>query len=404
MKRTGAVLASMILGAAALGSDAAGAPPPRVVDLRASDGALLKATFFAAAGKGPGVLLLHQINRSRKSWDAVAAGLAAAGIHALTLDLRGFGESSGPPIATLAPGERAQLREKRPGDIDAAWQFLLSQPGVNGDVVGVGGAGAEGVDDAVQAARRHPEHVKSLVLLSGETALPGMRFVQQAPRLPGLFVVADDDEYPPTQEAMLWLYLSSTNPGSRLVRYPGTRPPWLGFEDLTGVPAKGTHGTDMFQTHPDLPATIVDWFVTTLIRTPGHAPADTLSCAPVLRQIEAGEISQVARKLAQARREDPQAQLYPEISVILMGYDRMREGNTKLAVETMQLAVTAYPESADAHDSLSDAYLADGQKDLAREHARKALALLPSDTADSEVRRAEIRESAEGKLQQLGSH
>ena len=378
-------------------------PAARVVDLKAPDGTLLKASYFAAAKPGPGVLLLHQINRERKAWDDLAGRLAAAGIHTVTLDLRGFGESGGTPHAGLTPKERTQLRERTwPGDIDTAWQYLVSQPGVQADVVGVGGAGGEGVDDAVQTARRHSAQVKSLVLLSGETLLPGLRFMQQAFQLPGLFVVAEDDEYPPTVEAMEWLYLSSSNPGRKFVHYPGQKPPWLGFEDVRGVPATGSHGTDMFKTHPDLPGMIVDWYVTTLIKTPGRAPADPLACAPILRQIEAGEIAQVTQQLAEARRRDPQAQLFPEISVTLMGYDQMRVGNTKLGVETMKLNVTAYPESADANDSLSDAYLADGQKDLARQHAEKALALLPSDTSDSEVRRTEIRESAQQKLEQLG--
>jgi Tfp pilus assembly protein PilF len=70
----------------------------------------------------------------------------------------------------------------------------------------------------------------------------------------------------------------------------------------------------------------------------------------------------------------------------------------------MRLAVAAYPDSPDAHDSLSDAYLAGGQKDLARDEAKKALSLLPPDTSDSEERRKEIRESAQAKLQQLGAH
>src|ERR1700722_19682696 len=68
-------------------------PTPRIVDLRAADGTSLKATYFAAPKPGPGVLLLHQNPRTRQSWGPVAAQLAAAGIHTLTLDLRGFGES-----------------------------------------------------------------------------------------------------------------------------------------------------------------------------------------------------------------------------------------------------------------------------------------------------------------------
>jgi hypothetical protein len=68
----------------------------------------------------------------------------------------------------------------------------------------------------------------------------------------------------------------------------------------------------------------------------------------------------------------------------------------------MQLNVQAYPASANVYDSLSDAYLADGQTDLARENAEKALALLPTDPTADEPRRAAIRASAEGKLKQLG--
>src|SRR5689334_21893874 len=68
-------------------------PQPRVLELKTSDGTLLKATYFAAAKPGPGVLLLHQINRDRKAWDPLASQLAAAGINTLTLDMRGLGES-----------------------------------------------------------------------------------------------------------------------------------------------------------------------------------------------------------------------------------------------------------------------------------------------------------------------
>jgi predicted alpha/beta hydrolase len=63
----------------------------RIVDLTASDGTKLKATYFAAAKPGPGVLL-HQCNRQRKVWDGLARQLATAGVNVLTLDYRGFGE------------------------------------------------------------------------------------------------------------------------------------------------------------------------------------------------------------------------------------------------------------------------------------------------------------------------
>jgi hypothetical protein len=81
-----------------LGAAAQQAPAARAIDLEASDGTLLKATYFAAAKSGPGVLLLHQCNRQRKVWDDLAVQLAAARLNVLTFDLRGFGESGGTPF------------------------------------------------------------------------------------------------------------------------------------------------------------------------------------------------------------------------------------------------------------------------------------------------------------------
>src|SRR5437773_7476198 len=176
----------------------------RAVDLKASDGTILKASYFAAANPGPGVLLFHQSNRTRKEWDMVAHQLAAAGINTLTFDVRGHGESGGQE-------SRGEARKKQwPLDLDAAFQYLISQPGVKRDVIGIGGAGVIGVENSVETARRHSDQVKSLVLLSGETE--SLDFLRQASQLPELFVVADDDEYPPIVEAMELLYVTASSP------------------------------------------------------------------------------------------------------------------------------------------------------------------------------------------------
>ena len=81
--------------------------------------------------------------------------------------------------------------------------------------------------------------------MSGETLLPQLRFLRQASQLPGLFVVSDDDEYPPTVEAMEWLYDSSSSPQKQFIHYVGPKAPWLWYEtsDASKVPATGSHGT-----------------------------------------------------------------------------------------------------------------------------------------------------------------
>jgi len=396
-------LAALIFAVIAFGKDRTSSG--RAVDLKSYDGTVLKGTYFPAAKPGPAVLLYHQSNRTRKEWDMVARQLAAAGINTLTVDVRGHGESGGQE-------GRGEARKKQwPLDLDAAFQYLISQPGVKRDVIGIGGAGVIGVENSVETARRHSAEVKSLVLLSGETLREGLDFLRQASELPELFVVADDDEYPPIVEGMELLYITASSPSRKFVHYSASHEaPWLWYEpfDIGKVPANGGHGTDLFKPHPELPGIIVDWFVTTLIKTPGHAPADTVASAAILNQIEMpGGVAQVTQQLMEARRKDPQVQLFPEITVDILASGHLREGDAKTAIEIFKLNLLAYPDSADAHYNLADAYLADGQKELARQYAEKALALLDSYAAplsswsDTEQRRGEIRRSAERTLQKL---
>jgi dienelactone hydrolase len=364
------------------------APAPRNVDLAASDGTKLKATYFAASKPGPGVLLLHQCNQQRHSWDEVAGRLAASGIHVLTLDYRGHGESGGTPYKELPPGAAGKLAEEKwPGDVDVAFAYLQSQPGVSHKIAGAGGASC-GVNQSIQLARRHPE-VQTLVLLSGNTSRDGREFLHKSEKLPGFFSAADDDGG--AVELMQWLYSLSSNPGSKFVEYQ-----------------TGGHGTNMFAAHQELPGMIVDWYVQTLVKTPGSAPATASRRAndtSILQLIDSpGGAAKAAQKLADARKKDPKATLFSEGLVNVIGYEHLQEGDTKGAVEILKLNVTGYPNSPNVYDSLSDAYLADGQKDLARENAKKALQLLPSDTTDNEQQRKDIQESAEAKLKELGEN
>jgi len=365
-------------------------PASRVVDLTASDGIHLKATYFPAAKSGPGVLLLHQCNRQRKVWDDLATRMAAAGIHVLTLDLRGFGESGGTPNDKLTPQEAQTEGQKWPSDIDIAFHYLQSQPGVKRDVMGVGGASC-GVNNAIQTARRHPKEIKSMVLLSGTTNLAGRQFIRKAGKLPLLVGFADDDEFKPTIDAIQWIFSLSSDPGKQIVHY-----------------ATGGHGADMFRVHPELRSKITDWYVTTLIKTPGSAPpSKTAWSVPPTVQIlnlidEPGGAAQAGQKLAEARKHDPKAALFSEDIVNLLGYEHMQAGDIKGGIEILKLNAQAFPNSPNVYDSLSDAYLADGQKDLARQNAKKTLELLAADTTYPEDQRKAIRDNAQQKLKQLG--
>jgi hypothetical protein len=90
--------------------------------------------------------------------------------------------------------------------------------------------------------------------------------------------------------------------------------------------------------------------------------------------------------------------LFSETIVNFMGYEHMQAGDTKGAVEIMKLNAMANADSPNAYDSLADAYLADGQKDLARQNAQKALEHLVSDTTDPEERRKGIKARARAEV------
>jgi tetratricopeptide (TPR) repeat protein len=226
---------------------------------------------------------------------------------------------------------------------------------------------------------------------------------------------------------MEWLYITSSSPAKKLVHYSASQDaPWLWYEtsDVSKVPAKGGHGTDMFKPHPELPGIIVDWLVTTLIKTPGHAPADALACAAILNQLWTPDgVAHVKQQLMEARQRDPQVQLWPEINVDIIGSDHVRQGESykeagklreakmelETGIEIFELNLLAYPDSADAHSNLADAYLKNGQKDLARQYAEKALAMIDSHQAplsswsDTEQRRAEIRIGMQDTLKEINA-
>src|SRR5262249_56042528 len=124
-------------------------------------------------GKGGcGIMVFDEHRGKGQWWEDVAKQLAAAGINTLTVDVRGHGETGGKYDNWTGPNWKETRKGWWPQDLDAAFQFLVSQPGVNRDVIGLGGAGLLGVDNSVETPRRHPDQVKSLVVLYGETFGP----------------------------------------------------------------------------------------------------------------------------------------------------------------------------------------------------------------------------------------
>lgn len=393
---------------------ASGQSVRRDIDLTAPDNTHLKGTFYAANNQGtprPAVILLHMCNTDRKSWSPVAEQLAAAGISALTMDNRGFGESGGPRQQNASPEVQQQIAEKWPGDFDTAFAWLLSQAGVDKNRIGAGG-GSCGVNNVVKLASRHPE-IRSLVLLAGPADPAAVNYLRQNAWIPLFTAAAADDEYlSDAPQLMRWFAEVTGNPRNR----------FIGFED-------GRHGTEIFGLHPELPKQIVAFYVDTLETNPASATAKfTPKDTPVSRfwtaASEPGGATRAAKIFDDARKRDPGASLFPELMLNLLGYERMQAAGIHVAgpnlptekgaaesahdaaqakgdaLTLLKLNAEAYPESANARDSLADAYLANGKTTEALAAEEKCLELLPNDKANAQFK-AQLRQAAEAKIAKL---
>lgn len=82
---------------------------------------------------------------------------------------------------------------------------------------------------------------------------------------------------------------------------------------------------------------------------------------------------------------NPNAALFQEAEMNTKGYQILQEGKIKEAIKLFTLITIAYPYSANAFDSLGEAYLKDGQTDLAIKNYEKSLELNPNNTNAKEV-------------------
>lgn len=363
-------------------------PAPKDVTFSAADGTRLKGTYYAAPRPGPAVLLLHMCNTTRTSWEPLGRQLAAAGIHALSFDYRGFGESGGERF-DLNRGQELQavVNTKWPGDIDKAYDFLLAQPGVDRTRLGAAG-GSCGVAHATRLARRHAD-VRSLVLLAGGLDIESLTYITETPWLPIFAAAADDDQYDrDAPGTMRWILAMSGNPRNR----------FSGFKD-------GKHGTEIFGPHPELPKEIVAWYSDTLVKHPADPKTPVTAKNTPTRDffrkaVSPAGVPAAVQLFTETRRRDPRAVLFPEAQLNQLGYLHLQAGRTAQAVELFKLNTLAYPASANTYDSLGDAYLAEGKNAEALQASEKAIALLATDSSDDNRKKA-IRDSAEQKIARL---
>ncbi len=181
-----------------------------------------------------GVVLVHMMPATRKSWAEFASKLQAADHHVLAIDLRGHGDSGGGDYRNFSDKEhQASIL-----DLEAAADFFIEKK-----ITQIGFAGASiGANLSLQYLAEKPE-TKVAILLSPGIDYRGIEIQPLAEKIAEknkiLFVGAEDD--------------SGTMGGSceELSKALGN-PPKICYE-------RGGHGTNLFQSHPDLMGKIIEF-------------------------------------------------------------------------------------------------------------------------------------------------
>ena len=214
------------------------------VDLDAADGIKLKASYISPAKPGPAMLLVHQCNMDRSSWESIGKQLHDAGVHVLALDLRGFGDSEGEGMR--GAGGFGGFLQKSQADVDLAYDYLAGQEGVDTARIAAGGASCGAMLTAELATRRD---VAALMLLSGPPSDNAIAHMAATPDLAVFAAAASGDTITPGVDATLSSAVGgSPHPRSTAKIYAGTE-----------------HGLPMFAKNPELEPALIAWLKQALI-------------------------------------------------------------------------------------------------------------------------------------------
>ena len=203
----------------------------QTVTINSPDGVKIIGSYYETPKpNSPAVLLLHQWQSDRHSYNDFAKRLQEKGFNVLAIDGRGFGESVKTADGKAVQSERTDDAVKAMiADVGTAIDFLLKQKNVDPNEIGIVGA-SYGSSLAIIYAADDPK-VKAVVLLS-----PGLNYFGNMQTRPAvekygnrdLFIVASKGD---TESAKAVDGLTIGNPRH-------------GFMVL---PVGSYHGTDMFK-------------------------------------------------------------------------------------------------------------------------------------------------------------
>ena len=356
--------------------------------------------FYEIAGQGENIVLLHDGMVHREIWDEQFPVLAK-NYRVVRYDRRTYGKSSDPqaPYSHIEDLNRLFVQLK----IDKAIVFGMSSGG--------------GL--AIDFTLKYPDKVSALVLVgavvSGYGYSPHM--FTRGGHLKSLAELSDpqkaikyfawEDPYEIYSENIKakekFVKLLESNP--HLAREKGVYPkpadrPAAGFLSEIKVPALvlvGEHDIPDVHAH----AGVIEFGIPNakrqIILKSGHlVPMEQPEAfnAAVLNFLNGMEFHAIlnsrgaaaaAEHFLAGRKQQPELTPFAENEMNRLGYTCLQEGKIKDAIELFRINTVAFPASANAFDSLGEAFMKDGQNDRAIVNYEKSLLLNPNNTNAKDI-------------------
>jgi len=145
--------------------------------------------------------------------------------------------------------------------------------------------------------------------------------------------------------------------------------------------------------------TLLDFSIEKNLIKPGvHIP---LNGSRFAHLVETAGFTQAEQAYAEDRKTNPSSDLLNENSLNLVGYSLLSKKKTEDAISVFKLVTRDYPNSANAYDSLGDAYAAASRPELAIAASQKEISLAQADTKLSPQQKQQLTDLAQKRISQM---
>jgi len=347
--------------------------------------------FYEIAGKGENIVLLHDGMVHREIWDEQFL-LLAKNYRVVRYDRRTYGKSSDPE------GQYSHI-----DDLNQVFTQLSIDKAI---VFGMSAGGGLAIDFTL----KYPEKVTALVLVGavvsgfGYTShmmnrggnIKSFEMFSDLLKTVQYFVMEDPyeiySENVKVKERVMKLMMSNLHQSKGGILMPPDRPAARFLSEIK-VPALvlvGEYDIPDVHQHAGVIAFGIPNAKREIILNSGHLipleqpEAFNKSVFKFIGNIEfnnilnSQSIDSVIQYFNVRRESEPDFLPFDETEMNLLGYSYLQNEKTTDAIKLFKLNTIAFPNSWNVYDSLGEAYLKDGQTDLAITNYKKSLELNPN--------------------------